>query len=273
MSKIEVTEISIYPVKSTTRVVLEESIVEYIGLKNDRILAVLNKNNEVITARENPKLLTIAAQIEGSTLKLNSAGKGEIALALNANLAEAPIEVSLFKNAVNAKVVDAAINDWISEVIEEEARIVRLDENKLRQMKAKYNANPDDFIAFSDAAPLHLISEASVQDLNAQLEKPVTTTNFRPNVVVKGCSAYEEDSWKWIKIGACLFQVAVKTGRCPLTTIDPKTAQRDKNQEPLRTLSATRKENNKVNFGIYLIPRKLGTIKLNDKLEIHNEKF
>ena len=37
-----------------------------------------------------------------------------------------------------------------------------------------------------------MLSEESVEDLNTKLENPVLVKNFRPNIVIKGCKAYEE---------------------------------------------------------------------------------
>ncbi|WKX75303.1 MOSC domain-containing protein [Zobellia laminariae] len=78
-------------------------------------------------------------------------------------------------------------------------------------MKSKYNGKENDFISFSDISPIHLISEESLNDLNSKLESPVTIQNFRPNIVVSGCAAYEEDNWSSITIGDCEFEVTLKT--------------------------------------------------------------
>ena len=37
-----------------------------------------------------------------------------------------------------------------------------------------------------------MLSEESVADLNTRLENPVSAKNFRPNIVIKGCKAYDE---------------------------------------------------------------------------------
>lgn len=46
-----------------------------------------------------------------------------------------------------------------------------------------------------------LFNESSLNDLNSRLQEPVSVLNFRANFVVKGPLPYEEDHWKWIKIG------------------------------------------------------------------------
>jgi len=268
MSKIEISHLLIYPIKSTIGIELEESIIENIGLKFDRSFAVINKDNQVITARENPKLLNLITKIDDSKLSLSTFDKEDVELSLTEKYDNKNSTVGLFKDEVNAKIIHHKINNWISEMIEEPSKLIAIDNNELIKVKPKYNGKVNDYITFNDAAPLHLISEASVNDLNLHLEKPVTIHRFRPNIVIKGCKAYEEETWKQIKIGTCLFDVAVRTKRCSFLTIHHKTLERDTKQEPLRTLAKVRKGTNKANFGLYLIPRKLGVVRRFDELEV-----
>lgn len=47
-------------------------------------------------------------------------------------------------------------------------------------------------VAYPDCCPIMILSEASLVDLNARLEKKVKMDQFRPNIVVTGCDAFEE---------------------------------------------------------------------------------
>ena len=49
-------------------------------------------------------------------------------------------------------------------------------------------------VAYPDCSPILVISEASLTDLNTRMEKKVKMENFRPNIEVTGCSAFEEVS-------------------------------------------------------------------------------
>lgn len=49
-------------------------------------------------------------------------------------------------------------------------------------------------VAYPDCCPLMILSEASLADLNTRLEKKIKMEQFRPNIVVKGCEAFEEVS-------------------------------------------------------------------------------
>ncbi len=45
---------------------------------------------------------------------------------------------------------------------------------------------------------------------------------FRPNLVVSGASAREEDRWKVIRIGDVVFDVVKPCSRCIFTTVSPE---------------------------------------------------
>lgn len=47
-------------------------------------------------------------------------------------------------------------------------------------------------VAYPDCCPIMILSEASLADLNTRLEKKVKMDQFRPNIVVTGCDAFEE---------------------------------------------------------------------------------
>lgn len=55
--------------------------------------------------------------------------------------------------------------------------------------------------SFHDASSFMLLNEASIADLNAKLDHVVPAVQLRPNFLVKGPLAFEEDEWQWIRIG------------------------------------------------------------------------
>lgn len=93
-------------------------------------------------------------------------------------------------------------------------------------------------VGFQDAYPLHILNLASVRDVGSKLQKgapPLSVRNFRPNIVITGGGAYEEDCWKRIKIGGYEYYVACRTVRCLLPNVNPNTGKRH-GSEPNRTL-------------------------------------
>lgn len=267
MKELEIKRLNIYPIKSCGGTKIGSVTVQKNGFKFDRFFAVINSKNQILTAREKPKLLNISSGISNDKLIISTYGTTPITIDLNKTLTD-KIDVKIFRDYANAKIVGQQADDWLSHTLQEKCRLVSINSELLRKMKSKYNGKEDDFISFSDVAPIHLISEESLKDLNSKLERPVTIDNFRSNIVVAGSPAYEEDNWSSIKIGNCEFEVSLGTSRCILTTIDPITTKFDSETEPLKTLSKYRKVGKDINFGIYLKPKKMGVINLTDKIKI-----
>jgi hypothetical protein len=92
---------------------------------------------------------------------------------------------------------------------------------------------------------------------------------FRPNLVVDGEGAYEEDRWRRIRVGDVEFEGVKNCSRCVVTTIDPDSGVKDPHKEPLRTLATYRRQaQGGVYFGQNLIPRSGGVIHVGDRVEI-----
>lgn len=89
---------------------------------------------------------------------------------------------------------------------------------------------------------------------------------FRPNIVVSGCEPFSEDKWKRIRISGIEFDIVKPCARCVITTIDQADAVKSK--EPLRTLAAYRKVDNKIMFGQNLVHHSIGTIRTGDAVEV-----
>ncbi|GBP79995.1 Mitochondrial amidoxime-reducing component 1 [Eumeta japonica] len=107
----------------------------------------------------------------------------------------------------------------------------------LRHPDSVFKFEKEDTGALPDECAFNLINDASVDDLNKHLDgNKVSWRNFRPNFLVVGAHPYDEDYWKFIKIGEVVFEVLKPCTRCVLTTIDPETGIRDVKTEPLTTL-------------------------------------
>ena len=93
---------------------------------------------------------------------------------------------------------------------------------------------------------------------------------FRPNVVVSGLNAYEEDYLAEIKSGGSGLRFVDLCFRCNLTTIDQKTTRMS--EEPLKTLMSYRVDpkNSGIKFGAYFAVEegKVGHLRVGDEAEI-----
>jgi uncharacterized protein YcbX len=158
---------------------------------------------------------------------------------------------------------DAA--EWFSEFLGISCKLVAMTERSIRPVAKEYAVN-NDVVSFADGYPFLLISEATLDDLNSRLATPVPMKRFRPNLVVKGCEPFAEDTWKEIQIGDAKFYVVKPCARCTIPTVDIETGE--KGVEPLRTLATYRNFENKVLFGQNLLPASNGTLSVGDAIQI-----
>jgi uncharacterized protein YcbX len=268
---ITVSEIHIYPIKSTAGISLEKSEVQSIGLVQDRRRAVVSlEKNRIITGRENQNLFSIHTEILENELVLTSR-TSSLRLPLkpeNQNL----VHVKLWAEENHPGIrYSKEVNDWFSAQLAEECFLIFMDENCHREfpkgMASGYEGLPGDMVSYADDYPILIASEASLADLNSRLETPVTMKHFRPNVVLSGCEAFEEDTWQRVRVGESEFELAQQCPRCVMTTINPETGIKHKH-EPLKTLASYRRTPaGGAPFGVQMTPRRLGQIKVGDPVE------
>ena len=89
---------------------------------------------------------------------------------------------------------------------------------------------------------------------------------FRPNLVISGCLAFEEDRWQRIRIGSLEFDIAKPCSRCVMPSIDQATAQRD--PQINRVLASYRRRDGQVYFGQNLLYPEPGTLSVGDSVKV-----
>jgi uncharacterized protein YcbX len=144
-------------------------------------------------------------------------------------------------------------------------RLVFLPESNERLVDPLF-APHQHWVSLADGYPILLISQASLDDLNSRLHDPVPMNRFRPNIVVSGTHAFDEDHWRHFEISGIPFSGVKPCARCVMTTIDQDSAV--KGNEPLATLNTYRKRNNKVLFGQNVLPLDEGVIRVGDTIHI-----
>jgi hypothetical protein len=264
MSGIRVTELTIYPIKSTAGISLQHTLVEERGFRHDRRWMLVDASNTFITQRRHARMSLIAATVMDDHLRVSAPGMRDKVIPFHES-PEEPIAVTVWGDTVNATPAGKSTNAWFSKFLGLPCTLVHMTSQSLRRIDARYAVNSNT-VSFADAYPFLLISEASLADLNSRLQSPLPMKRFRPNLVVGGCEPFEEDTWKLIRIGGIDFHVVKPCSRCTITTIDPATAMRG--EEPLATLSTYRSRNGKVYFGQNLINDGTGRVSLESEVKI-----
>ena len=271
---VHVASLSIYPVKSTRGRDVAAAVVELWGLAGDRRFMVVDAAGRHLTAREEPRLLSVSASLDGhSGLILHGPHADPVAVRSDG---QPPTMVRIWADEVPAHPVGQVADTWFSTLLGRTVRLVWLGDPALRPVNPAYG-EVGDTVTFADAYPLLLTASASLRQLNdwitvTALERgdsdpqPLPMRRFRPSVVVATTAPFCEDAWQRLRVGAVEFRVAKGCDRCVLTTIDPDTLV--KGVEPIRTLARHRKWNGKVWFGINLIPTGTGTIRVGDDVGV-----
>lgn len=256
--------IFVHPVKSCAAMALNSALVEDLGLHNDRRWMLIEaESGKFITGRESPELVLLSASFtpDGALQLSAPSPPSPRALALLTVAATSKQRtVRVWDDEVVAALADdethAALSRWLGRAVQ----LVHFDARSQRMLDQKY-AQPSDQTAFSDGYPVLLISQASLNALNARLNQPISMRRFRPNLVIDGAiEAHAEDSWKRVQIGSVVFDVVKPCVRCVFTTVDADLGARDPSGEPLNTLKTYRRTPKGITFGMNLIPRNPGPV-------------
>lgn len=263
----QVVELNIYPIKSTVGISLEQAQVGSRGLSYDRHWVLVNNEGQAVTAREYPKLLDIRTELCSDGLKVYCEHSELFVLPFSTSDTSL-VDISVFEEQATGLEANPQASEWFSDYLGIECRLIYMNQQDHRRLIDYDGKQTQNSMSYADECPVLLISEASLDDLNTRLERPVSMKNFRPNIVVSGCGAYAEDQWKNLKIGTLEFKSLWQCQRCVFTTIDPVSKQRHPQQEPLRTLSKYRKHpDGGVAFGMHFLPSECGIVRVGDRVE------
>jgi uncharacterized protein YcbX len=257
-------EIVIYPVKSLAGISANSWPVAETGFQHDRKWMIIDKDRQFLSQRVVPKMALIKTALTDKNLILSTSGMEDLSLPLY------PIDGQIINSTIwhdrcDARSISTEADQWLSDFLDLDCRLVYQPDEVIRPVDPNY-AKATDKVAFSDGFPFLIISENSLAALNDEMQLNLPMIRFRPNLVISGCPAYAEDSWREISIGTIDFRLPKPCSRCTVPTIDPETAQTGK--EPLITLNRTRKWQNKVYFGQNALHNQCGQLTVGDAVHI-----
>ena len=174
--------------------------------------------------------------------------------------------VQVWSDRVEALDAGDQVAHWFSEYLGMSCRLVYMPDSAQRPVDPNF-APAGSIVSFADAFPLHLISSASLDDFNTHLSRPVGVQRFRANIVIEGAPAWAEDGWRRLRIGDIECEVAKACARCVVPSIDLDSGQLE--PEVTKTLfRQRRREDNQFYFGINLVHRGEGVLRIGDKVEV-----
>jgi uncharacterized protein len=224
----------VYPVKSCAGVELAEAVLTETGLDLDRAWMVVDPHGEFVTQRELPRMALVRPQLKHFEVVLRAPGMLALHLAIDA--VEKPMTVRVWGDSVAAFDMGDTAAQWFTDFLGRPLRLVRFDPDAKRLSPADWTGGLEAPNQFSDAFPLLVVGEGSLAELNRRLaakgHEAVGIERFRPNIVLAGLEAHDEDRVDVLRVAtadgaAALLRPVKPCPRCPIPNIDPATARID----------------------------------------------
>lgn len=255
--KARVVSLHLYPVKGCRGVDLTQAEVEAAGLARegigDREWVVVDDEGEFLSQREHPKMALIEPKFGFAELRIRAPGMLELLVpfASEGDVVQARVWDDRVSAVTQGEVADA----WFSAYLGRPARLLRFDPEHTRLANHRYTGRHDAPYRFADAFPFLVTNRASLDDLNARLAQrghaPVTMARFRPNLVIEGLPAYEEDYVKALRLGELELRPVKRCARCSVPGVDPASGEADQVVPDL--LATYRATDDGVLFGVNAI--------------------
>lgn len=233
----------VYPIKSCAGIEMPEALLTETGLDLDRAWMVVDSEGEFVTQREEPRMALIQPAFKRGGTELQLRAPGMLALHLVVDAVEAPTRVRVWNDVVPAYDMGDIAAQWFTDYLglneqglpradAPKYRLVRFDPEHRRLSSLQWTGGVEAPNQFSDGYPVLVLGQAALEGLNERLQaqghEPVDIRRFRPNIVLEGLEAHDEDRVGPLQIAAAEGPVVLTPvkpcPRCPIPNIDPDTA-------------------------------------------------
>ena len=241
-----ISRLLLYPVKGCRGVALRSAQLAPTGLSvgdiGDREWVVVDDHDEFLSQREFPRMTLIETRLLTGALRL--AAPGMLPLDIPFESEGDVVSIRVWDDELDAVTQGDLADRWFSEFLGRRARLMRFDPLARRISKRRYTGATEAPYKFADAFALLVTSEASLAHLNARLRAkglaPVDIDRFRPNIVIDGVEAFEEDYAREARNGDAVIELVKLCVRCTVPSVDP--ARGEQGTEPGATLAAYRND-------------------------------
>jgi uncharacterized protein YcbX len=226
-------EIYFYPIKSCAGIALREATLTRAGLMTgqiyDREWMLVDAFGHFMTQREHPRMALIVPRLKSSTLELRAPGMLRLAIELGLpDPQRAPTcMVQVWDDRIKAYDCDEVTAAWFSKALGVPCRLVRFHPDAKRLANQQWSAGIEAPTLFSDGYPVLVLGSASLADLNEKLalagRAALPMNRFRPNLVIDGIGAFEEDYAESFRFGATVLKPVKPCPRCPIPSVDQAT--------------------------------------------------
>lgn len=271
---LRIAELNLYPVKGCRGIARQSATLAGTGLAaegiGDREWVVVDADGEFLSQREYPKMALIDTRLTPTSLLLKAPGMLllEVPYASEGDV----VKVRVWDDRVSAVTQGDVADLWLTNYLGVPARLMRFDYEGQRLAAHRYTGKVDAPYKFADAFPLLVTNTASLAEVNNRLQRhghaPVTMARFRPNVVLDGLPAFEEDYVKTLRIGPIIVRPVKPCSRCSVPGVDPVTGEHS--QQVPDVLASMRATDAGVLFGVnaIVVDGADGELRVGDEVEV-----
>lgn len=228
---VRVAELNLYPVKACRGIALRTATLTAAGLEaggiGDREWVVVDADGEFLSQRELPRMALVETRLTSNSLLLKAPGM--LLLEVPFESEGDALKVQVWDDTVSAVTQGEIADLWLTNFLGRPVRLMRFDYEGTRLASHRYTGPVDAPYKFADAFPLLVTNTASLAEVNARLQRhnhaPVTMSRFRPNIVLDGLPAFEEDYIRALRIGATTIRPVKPCARCSVPGVDPVTGE------------------------------------------------
>ena len=226
--RVNLESVHVYPVKSCAGASPPSALLDETGFDLDRAYMVVDPAGRFVSQRELPRMALVRTTLKSEELVLRAPGMLAVHVALDR--VEERAEAEIWNDRVAAFDMGPLCAQWFSDFLGRPLRLVRFDPEARRLASRDWTGRVEAPTAFQDGFPLLVVSTASLDELNRRLalagEAAVTMTRFRPNLVLSGLEAHEEDQIDEILFstddGPVRLKCVKPCARCPIPDVDPE---------------------------------------------------
>jgi len=242
-----------YPVKGCRVIAHTSADVLASGIRHDREWMVVDTRHSPATflsQRECPLMATLMVAVTDDDGLLIASHDDLLTVPPPAR--NALLKVKVWNHETVALDAGDAASDWLAAKLGMaygQLRLVRFHPDMRRDCNRFHAGDSDAHTFFADGYPLLVTNVESLVDLNVRMKRDATNAmamnRFRPNVVIEGLPAWDEDYVDTLSIGEVILKLVKPCVRCLVTTTDQLSGAR-LSDEPLSTLARFR---NNPDFG------------------------
>jgi uncharacterized protein len=221
----------LHPIKSCRGLLQDEALLVETGLDLDRAYMVVDASGRMLTQRQWTRLALVVPRFKSGGLELRAPGM--LPLHLHLEAVEGVTRVTVWEDELPAFDMGALAAQWFSDFLGFPARLARFDPERRRLSNPKWTGAVQAEVAFADGFAVLVASVESLAEVNRRLvaagHAAVTMERFRPNIVLEGLQAFDEDFVDELTItteeGPVRIKLVKPCVRCSVPNVEPSTAE------------------------------------------------